>query len=75
MILLLAVVDKVKYTDSYISNKLSLDIEINARIGKAAIVMSKLTKIVWENKNLTLNTQLRVYKACVISTLLYGSEA
>ena len=38
-------------------------------------MMSKLTKIVWENKNLTLNTQLKVYKACVISTVLYGSEA
>ena len=62
-------------TGSHISDNLSLDTEINARIGKAAIVMSKLTKIVWENKNLTLNTQLKVYKACVISTLLYGCEA
>ena len=59
---------------SLVSDNLSLDAEIIARIGKAASVMSKLTKRVWENKNLTLNTKLKVYQACVLSTLLYGSE-
>lgn len=70
----LAMVDKFRYLGSTLTNNNCLDAEISARIGKAATVMSKLTKRVWENKNLTTNTKLRVYRACVLSTLLYGSE-
>ena len=70
----LASVDNFRYLGSLISSNLSLDAEINARIGNAATVMSKLQKRVWENKNLTLNTKMKVYQACVLSTLLYGSE-
>ena len=47
---------------------------INARIGKAATVMAKLNKRVWQNINLTMNTRLKVYQARVTSILLYGSE-
>ena len=70
----LAVVENFKYLGSVISHNLSLDAEINARIGKATGVMSKLKKRVWENKNLTSHTKLKVYHSCVLSTLLYGSE-
>ncbi|PIK59499.1 hypothetical protein BSL78_03571 [Apostichopus japonicus] len=54
--------------------QLSWMVRINGRIGKAATVMSKLNTRVWTNKNLTLHTKLKVYQACVLSTLLYGSE-
>ena len=37
--------------------------------------MSKLSKRVWENHQLTLNTKHKVYQASVLSTLLYGSES
>ena len=37
--------------------------------------MSKLHKRVWSNNNLTVNTKMLVYKACVLSTLLYSSES
>ena len=67
----LAVVDKFKYLGSLMSNNLSLDGKIN---GKAATVMSKLNNRVWSNKNLTLQTKIKVYQACVLSTLPYGSE-
>ena len=36
--------------------------------------MYKLHKRVWPNNNLTVNTKMRVYRACVLSTLLYSSE-
>ena len=55
-------------------SNLSLDVEINARIGKAITVMVKLNKRVWQNISLTMNTRLKVYRACVTSILLYGSE-
>ena len=72
---ILEVVDKFTYLGSTISNNLSLDAELNVRIGKAATAMARLTKRVWDNPMLTLNTKMKVYQACVLSTLLYGSEA
>ena len=67
-------VQQFTYLGSTISDDLTLDIEINQRIGKAATTLSRLTKRVWENSKLTVNTKMAVYNACVVSTLLYGSE-
>lgn len=68
-------VSSFKYLGSTISSNLSLDAELNSRIGKAAAVFGKLEKRVWSNHKLRLKTKARVYTACVLSTLLYGSEA
>ncbi|XP_063605235.1 uncharacterized protein LOC134780428 [Penaeus indicus] len=70
----LEVVEDFTYLGSTISTSLSLDTEINRWIGKAAATMAKLSKRVWDNKMLTENTKMRIYQACVLSTLLYGSE-
>ena len=70
----LEVVDNFTYLGSCISSHLSLDSELNVRIGKAAMAMARLTKRVWDNSLLTINTKMKVYQACVLSTLLYGSE-
>ena len=43
---ILSVVDNFKYLGSTSSSNLSLDVEINVRIGKAATVMAKLNKSV-----------------------------
>ena len=45
------------------------------RIGKAWAAMARLTKRVWENTMLFIKTKTQVYQACVLSTLLYGSES
>ena len=37
--------------------------------------MTMLSSHVWENKKLTIQTKTAVYCACVLSTLLYGSES
>ena len=39
------------------------------------MALSRLTKCVWFNNKLSDHTKVNVYKACVISTLLYGSES
>ena len=70
----LEVVHQFTYLGSTISDNLSLDAEINKRIGKAATTLGRLTSRVWENKKLTTSTKMAVYNACIISTLLYGSE-
>ena len=63
-------VDSFTYIGSTIDSNLSQDAEINTRIAKAAAVMSKLNRRVWQNNNLTQMTKLCVYQACVLSTLL-----
>ena len=68
-------VSNFTYLGSTINDNLSLETEIDRRIGKANSIMAKLTQRVWENKALTVHTKCRVYQACVLSTLLYGSEA
>ena len=71
----LDVVEDFTYLGSNISSNLSLDTELNMRIGKASAAMTRLTKRVWENTMLTIKTKTQVYQACVLSTLLYGSES
>ena len=70
----LEVVETFTYLGSTIANNLSLDAELSSRIGKASTAMSRLRKRVWENTMLTLSTKVLVYQACVLTTLLYGSE-
>ena len=71
----LEVVHEFTYLGSTITDNLSLDAELNKRIGKAATTLGRLATRVWENTKLTTKTKMAVYNACVVSTLLYGSEA
>ena len=70
----LKVVHQFMYLGSTITDNLSLDPEIDKRIGKAATTLAHLTSRVWTNPKLTMKTKMAVYNAYVLSTLLYGSE-
>ena len=48
--------------------------KINARIAKATSAFGRLTKRLWTNKGIRLDTKISVYKAAVITSLLYGCE-
>ena len=63
--------------DSFIYTRyvLSLDKEVDKRIAKLLNPMAKLSKRVWYNNQLTLDTKLKVYQACVLSSLMHGSES
>ena len=63
------------YLGSTISDTFSLDVELDKCIGKAATMFSRLTKRVWLNKKLMTYTKIQVYRAYVLSTLLYCSES
>ena len=65
----------VCYLGSTVFSTASLRNEINCRIGKAATTFGKLTKRAWQNKYVKEKTKVRIYQACVLSTLLYASEA
>ena len=71
----LVVATSFTYLGSTISDDLSLNKELDRRIGKACATFSRLSARVWENKHLTVRTKISAYSACVLSTLLYGSES
>ena len=68
----LKAVENFKYLGSTISNDASFDVEINTRIARATAAFGRLTKRLWSNRNIRLDTKIGVYKAAVITTLLYG---
>ena len=62
------------YLGSTITDNLSLEAELDKRIGKAASTLARLTAGVWTSPKLSVKTNMAVYNACVISTFLHGSE-
>ena len=70
----LEVVSKFCNLGSTTTESSDLDDEINTRIGKAATTFGRLTKRAWRNPKLTTKTKMSIYQACVLSSLLYGSE-
>ena len=70
----LKVVEDFSYLGSIISSNLSLDTEMNKRIGLSAAVLALLRKRIWDNTMLTISNKMKVYQACVLSTLLYSSK-
>ena len=70
----LKVIHQFMCLGSTITDNLSLDPEIDKRIGKAATTLACLTSRVWTSPKLTMKMKMAVYYACVLSTLLYGSE-
>lgn len=62
------------YLGSVLSADLTIDKELNTRIAKASSAFGKLRKRLWQNHNIKTDTKMAVYRAIVLSTLLYGSE-
>ena len=62
------------YLRSTISDSLAINMEINKRNGKAGTTILSLTKRAWTNGKLTEHAKIQVYRACALSTLLYGNE-
>ena len=70
----LANVDSFKYLGSIISNDGSLNKEIRSRISKASQALGRLRAKVFNHHNICLSTKLKVYRAVVLTSLLYGCE-
>ena len=70
----LKAVELFKYLGSTVSNDASADAEITARIAKATSAFGRLTKRLWQNRNIRVDTKVSVYKAAVVTSLLFGCE-
>ena len=66
-------VSNFTYLGEVISSEGSMDRELSARIWKASSAFNQLSNI-WKDRNIQTNTKIRLYKAAVLTILLYGSE-
>ena len=69
------VVEEFKYLGSMLSSEGDLSCEISYRISSALKRFACLTKPLWKNRYISTDTKLKVYKAVVLPSLLYGSES
>jgi hypothetical protein len=70
----LQAVDKFTYLGSTLSRAVNIDAEINNRVAKASAAFGRLRENVWERRGLSRTTKLKVYRAVVLTTLLYACE-
>jgi len=71
----LKAVQQFTYLGCTISSDARIDKEVDNRLAKASSVFGRLYDRVWNNKHLTKATKVSVYRAVVLTTLLYGSES
>ena len=62
------------YLGSTLSRQANIDKEIARRLAKASVSFGSLRAKVWEKSGISTATKLKVYKAVVLPSLLYGCE-
>ena len=70
----LAAVDRFTYLGSTLSRNVHIDDETDGRIAKASAAFGRLRSSVWEREGVSQTTKIKVYRAVVLTTLLYASE-
>ncbi|KAL8566846.1 hypothetical protein ACOMHN_052244 [Nucella lapillus] len=70
----LKAVETFTYLGSTLSHNANIDAVTNNRISKASSAFGRLREKVWERRGISLKTKLKVYRAVVLTTLLYGCE-
>nr|VZH94937.1 unnamed protein product [Spirometra erinaceieuropaei] len=70
----LQVMENFPYLASTLSLNTKIDDEVARRISKASQAFGRLQSTVWNRHGLQLGTKLKMYKAVILPTLLYGAE-
>ena len=68
-------VDKLCYLGSTLSSNAVVDDDISARLSKASSAFGRLSRHLWNEYGIRLDTKVAVYKAVILTTLLYGCES
>ena len=68
-------VPEFTYLGSTISKDGRIDAEIQKRMAKASASFGRLRQCLWNNHHVSLRVKGKIYRAVVISTLLYGAES
>ena len=67
--------DQFCYLGSILSTDVNADIDISARIAKPSSSFGRRSKRLWNDHGIRLDTKVAVYKAAVLSVLLFGCES
>nr|VZI51087.1 unnamed protein product [Spirometra erinaceieuropaei] len=70
----LQVLENFPYLGSTLSRNTKIDDEVDNRILKASQAFGRLQSTVWNRHGFRLSTKLKMYKAVILPTLLYGAE-
>ncbi len=62
------------YIGSTLSSAVTIDIEVNCRIAKASSAFGGLRTNVWDRRRISLTTKLKVYRAVVLTALMYARD-
>ena len=68
-------VPEFTYLGSTVSNDGRIDVEIQKRMAKASAAFGRLRQRLWNNHHVCTRVKGKIYRAIVISTLLYGAES
>ena len=68
-------VNRFTYLGSTLSQNATIDVEVNVRIAaKASATLGRLHANVWNSRGIGLLTKLKVYRAIVLTPLLYTCD-
>ena len=70
----LKAVHQFTYLGCTITSDAKINKEVDNRVAKANSTFGRLYKRIWNNKHLKKGTKISIYRAIVLTTLLYGSE-
>jgi hypothetical protein len=66
--------DSFTYLGCTITKDQRHDTEISVRLAKASKAFNSLRHVIWHRKSVSITARLRIFRACVLPVLLYGSE-
>ncbi|VDM03639.1 unnamed protein product [Schistocephalus solidus] len=67
-------VDTFTCLGSNLTRSTKIDDEVIRRIAKASQAFGRMQKVTWNRHVLHLSTKLKIYKAFILPTLIYGAE-
>jgi len=62
------------YLGSQVTCENTLDDELTARLAKAGDAFGQLSRRLWKDRGIRLDTKMQVYRTAILLSLLYGSE-
>ena len=68
-------VSRFTYLGSTVTTDARLDVELQTRMAKASASFGRLNVRLWRNKDVSTKVKCQVYRAVILSTLLYGAES
>ena len=67
--------DSLNYLGCYVANDQTQSKEIEIRLGSASNALNSRRRVVRYRKCVSLQSKVRLFKACILPVLLYGSES